>query len=43
MLALNRNYVDRVKSDRIGGRWRVQFHLEHRDAETMLTSTELFP
>jgi xanthine permease XanP len=26
---LIRNYVDRVKSDRINGRCRVQFHLEH--------------
>jgi len=26
---LIRNYVDRVKSDRINGRSRVQFHLEH--------------
>ena len=26
---LIRNYVDRVKSDRIDGRSRVQFHLEH--------------
>ncbi|HEY6366175.1 MAG TPA: solute carrier family 23 protein [Candidatus Binatia bacterium] len=26
---LIRNYVDRIKSDRINGRWRVQFHLEH--------------
>ena len=26
---LIRNYVDRIKSDRINGRCRVQFHLEH--------------
>ena len=26
---LIRNYVDRVKSDRLNGRCRVQFHLEH--------------
>jgi NCS2 family nucleobase:cation symporter-2 len=26
---LIRNYVDRIKSDRINGRSRVQFHLEH--------------
>jgi xanthine permease XanP len=26
---LIRNYVDRVKSDRINGRCRVEFHLEH--------------
>jgi len=26
---LIRNYVDRVRSDRINGRCRVQFHLEH--------------
>jgi NCS2 family nucleobase:cation symporter-2 len=26
---LIRNYVDRIKSDRIDGRSRVQFHLEH--------------
>jgi hypothetical protein len=26
---LIRNYVERVKSDRINGRCRVQFHLEH--------------
>jgi xanthine permease XanP len=26
---LIRNYVDRVKSDRINGRCRIQFHLDH--------------
>jgi NCS2 family nucleobase:cation symporter-2 len=26
---LIRNYVDRIRSDRINGRSRVQFHLEH--------------